>query len=150
MKKVLVLLVLALALPTAALAKGPHPHQTRHGQHGRANVMYVLAGTLSGYAAYDPSTDTAGSVTIDVKRSNRHGRLLKGTSVTVSLGADTRIRLRHGLSTITDGDRGIILIRAPRIHFKGSTADDALAALEAGKVRKVIDRGTPSSSSTSF
>lgn len=145
MRKTLILLIAALALPAAALAKGPNPHSTS--TNGKAKVMYILRGTLSGYSAYaagPPSVN--GTITIQVVSSNRHGRTLKGSSEgPLVVGAKTRIKLKHGLTTITDGDRGIVKIRAARVSFKDpNLASDLASALGAGTVVQVIDRGPAS------
>ena len=89
MKKVLPFVLAALMIPSVALAKGPNPNAGSHTNHGKARVMYVLKGMIYAYTAYDSSTSTPGSVTIDVNHSNRHGRLLVGQTITISLGANT-------------------------------------------------------------
>ena len=49
MKKVLPFMIVALLIPSAALAKGPKPGKGPGGNHGKAKVLYVLKGKLSGY-----------------------------------------------------------------------------------------------------
>ncbi len=111
MKKAIVFVVAALALPTSvAFAKPSHP-----GNGGRSapRVQYILKGTLS---AYTPAGDTStGSITIDVKHSNYHGRLLKNQSLTFTLISKSKVTFRHK-STLADGQtaRGVIGVRAPR------------------------------------
>jgi hypothetical protein len=142
MKKALVLLVLALALPSAALAKGkPSPNNGSNTTHGKAKVMYVLRGTLSAYTAY--ASNTPGSITITVSRSNRHGKLLKGLQVTVMVGAKTKILLKHGVSAINDGDLGTVKVRAARFAFKDPNATSAniQAALATATAFQIVDRG---------
>src|SRR5439155_21511356 len=95
------------------------------GNRGKANVKYVLKGDLSGYSAYDSATSTNGSITIDVKRANRHGRALKGMSLTFTgeVASTTKIVLRDGVTVVTDGDRGLVKVRAPREPKVMSGAD---------------------------
>jgi hypothetical protein len=109
MKKTIVVLAVALALPTSvALAKGTP------GAHGKSNprVMYVLKGTLSNYTA--ATSDTVdGSISITVNHSNYHGRALKGQTLTFATTMHTRVTFRHGAVQITDGAKGILKFKAP-------------------------------------
>ena len=141
MKKTLLLLLAALAVPGVALAGSQRSSQGAHTYDGRANLTYAFAGTLSGYTAYDSSTSTNGSITIAVKHANRHGRILKGQTLTFSVGANTRIVLRHGVTGITDGDRGIVTIKAPR----AIAAADLSTTLETAVAFRVVDGGAPPS-----
>jgi hypothetical protein len=114
MKKAMVFLVVALALPTSvALAKGP-------GTHGKSNprVMYVLKGALSSYVA--ATADTPGSISITVNHSNYHGRALKGQTLTFATSMQTRVTMKHGATAITDGAKGVLKFKAP-LHRKGDT-----------------------------
>lgn len=114
MKKAIVFLVVALAIPTSvAFAKGP-------GTHGKSNprVMYVLKGTLSSYTAATAQAD--GSISITVNHSNYHGRALKGQTLTFTTSMQTRVTMKHGATTITDGARGVLKFKAP-LHRKGDT-----------------------------
>jgi hypothetical protein len=114
MKKAIVFLVVALALPTSiALAKSP-------GTHGKSNprVMYVLKGTLSSYTAATATTD--GSISITVKHSNYHGRALKDQTLTFATTMQTRVTMKNGATSITDGARGVLKFKAP-LHRKGDT-----------------------------
>ena len=57
MKRVIVLLAVALAIPTGvAFAKKPVTHANR--SHAAPKVMYVLKGTLSSYTAATSTADT--------------------------------------------------------------------------------------------
>jgi hypothetical protein len=114
MKKALVFLVAALALPTSvALANPSHPSK---GGKSAPKVQYILKGTLSAYQAYDSSTNTDGTITIDVKHSNYHGRALKNQSLTFTLTAKSKVTFRHksSLATDTATAKGVILVRAPK------------------------------------
>jgi hypothetical protein len=115
MKKALVFVVVALALPTTvAFAKGTP------GAHGKSNprVMYVLKGSLS---SYQPATSTVdGSISITVKHSNFHGRALKDQTLTFSTTMSTRVTFKNGATQITDGAKGILKFKAP-LHRRGDT-----------------------------
>ena len=145
MKKLLPLLIAALMIPGVALAKGPKPGKGPAGSHGRAKVVYLLKGSLSAYTAYDSSTSTNGSITLDVKRANRHGRALKGTQLvfTGMVTSGTKISLSNGVTVIADGDRGIVKVRAPR-EPKTMSGSDLAAVLTALPVRQVLDQGPAS------
>lgn len=147
MRKTLLFIVLAaLLVPAAALAKGkPTTTTTSNGHKGGKSapkVMYVLTGSLSGYQPYDSSTQTNGMITIAVKHSNYHGKALKNTSITLAVGAKTKITLENGVTAITDNDNGTVKIKAA----KKVAAADLVATLQAGTAAQVIDRGAPSSS----
>jgi hypothetical protein len=109
MKKTLVFLAVALAIPTSvALAKGTP------GAHGKSSpkVMYVLKGTLSNYTA--ATSDTVdGSISITVNHSNYHGRALKGQTLTFSTTMKTKVNFPNGATQITDGAKGVLKFRAP-------------------------------------
>lgn len=111
MKKAIVLLVVALAIPTSVAFAKASP--TR----GKSNprVMYVLKGALSSYEA--ATADTAGSISITVNHSNYHGRALKDQTLTFSTTMNTRVT---GATTISDGAKGVLKFKAP-LHRKGDT-----------------------------
>jgi hypothetical protein len=155
MKKALALVVLALALPTVALAKGPNPNKGTHSNQGHhPKVMYVLKGLLYNYQAYTPATTTTtaqdGSIQIVVLHSNRHGKLLRSDPnnnplyVTIDIGQNTKIRLKNGVTQIMNGDRGAIRVRASKLAFKSATQDDVVKALMNQPAHMVSDWG-PSS-----
>lgn len=114
MKKAIVLLVVALAIPTSVAFAKASP--TR----GKSNprVMYVVKGTLSSYAA--ATADLAGSISITVNHSNYHGRALKGQTLTFPTTMDTRVTFKNGATQITDGAKGVLKFKAP-LHRKGDT-----------------------------
>lgn len=148
MKKAVLFAIAALIIPGAALAKGPNPNAGTHTNKGKAKVMYVLKGMIYGYLAYDPGTGSPGSITIDVKRSNRHGRLLVGQTVTIPLGANSQVLMENGVTSISPaqpGDRGMIKIRAPRVAFKGATTTLMTSTLANLPAKMVVDWGTSSS-----
>jgi hypothetical protein len=149
MKKVLPFALAALMIPGVALAKGPKPNKGTHTNHGKAKVMYVLKGSVYAYTAYDATTSTSGSITIDVNHSNRHGKLLVGQTVTVTLGANSKVLMENGVTSIAaaqPGDSGMVKVGAPRMAFNGATSTTLLAALADQPAHMVIDWGASSSS----
>ena len=132
MKRLIVLLVVALAIPTSvALAKGTPNHGKSHPM-----VMYVLKGTLSSYQA--ATANAAGSISITVNHANYHGRALKGQTLTFATAMNTRVTFRNGATQITDGARGILKFKAP-LHRKGDTT--LVTTLTAGaKALHIIDQ----------
>ena len=147
MKKVLPFVLAALMIPSVALAKGPNPKAGTHPNHGKAKVMYVLKGMIYAYTPYDSSTSTPGSVTIDVNHSNRHGRLLVGQTITISLGANTKINLENGVTSIAasqPGDLGMVKVRGPKLAFKSAALTDLQTALQNQSAHMVTDWGPAS------
>lgn len=140
MKKAIVFAAAALMVPSVALAKGPPPGKGP-GSHGKAapKVMYVLKGTLSAYTAANGSTN--GSITILVSHANRHGSALKGQTVTFPVSSATKVVLHNGATTITDGDRGIVKVKA----LKNIAAADLATTLQATNAFQIIDQGPASS-----
>ena len=143
MRKLVLLIVIALvALPSAALAAKPPRAEIAvsgedAGQSGRRNrakpartIMYVLRGKLSQFMPAQGAAN--GSITIEVKRANHHGRSLRGVSLTFVVTANTKVVLNEGLTTIANGDRGMVKVRAP----KRATAE----ALQGLAARQVIDQ----------
>lgn len=116
MKRVIVLLAVALAIPTGvAFAKQPVTST-----HGKSNptVMYVLKGTLSSYTAATSTVD--GSISITVNHSNFHGRALKGKTLPFSTTMNTKVTMVNGATQITDGAKGVLKFKAP-LHRKGDS-----------------------------
>ena len=148
MKKLLPFVIAALMIPSVALAKGKPPTAGTHTNHGKANVMYVLKGMV--YAHVPATTSTPGSITIDVKSSNRHGKLLSGqTGVMITVGPNTKIELRNGVTAGTiaagqPGDLGMVKVRAPRLAFKSATLADVETALQNHAAHMLTDRGPAS------
>ena len=149
MKKVLPFAIAALMIPSVALAKGPNPKSGTHTNQGKAKVMYVLKGMIYAYSAYDSATSTPGSITIDVNHSNRHGKLLVGQSIQITLGANSKVLMENGVTAIAasqPGDLGMVKVRAPRMAFKGATSLALQSAMQNQPAHMVIDWGAPSSS----
>src|SRR5215471_20240279 len=112
MKKAIVLVAVALAIPTTVAFAKSNP--TR----GKSNprVMYVLKGTLSSYQAATSTAD--GSISITVNHSNYHGRALKNTTLTFDLAPQTRVTGAKLLKK--DGATGMVKFRAP-LRFPAGT-----------------------------
>lgn len=147
MRKLVPFVLAALMIPGVALAKGPKPNSGSHANHGKARVMYVLRGMIYAYTPYDSSTSTPGSITIDVNHSNRHGKLLVGQTITISVGAHTKIRLMNGATSVAaaqPGDHGTIKVKASKLAYKSATLTDVQTALLNQPAHMVTDRGPAS------
>ena len=139
MKKLLPFVLAALVLPGVALAKAPT--KGTHTNKGKAKVQYVLHGQLSAFSPFDSATNTAGTITLMVTSSNRHGRVLKGQTLTFPMvTANTKLVLANGVTLISDGDLGIVKVRAPK-EPKDVSAADLTTLLTGMPVRQIIDPG---------
>ena len=148
MKRFLPCVIAALMIPGVALAKGKPPTAGTHTNHGKAKVMYRLKGMVYAYTAYDSTTSTPGSITIDVNHSNRHGKLLVGQTITISTGPKTKLLLKNGVTSVAasqPGDVGAVKIRASRLAFKSATLADVQTALTNQAAFQIIDKGPASS-----
>jgi hypothetical protein len=135
--KVLAGLALALAVPSLALAAKPNPPGKSADAHGKAapKVAYILKGTLSAYTA---ATSTApGSITIVVGHSNRHGAALKGQTIVFTVATTTKVVIGQHRTAITDGDKGIVKVRAAK---KMSSTDFATFFASHPNASQVIDQ----------
>jgi len=111
MKRTLAFVIVALTLPSVALAAKPATHTNQ--SKAAPKVMYVLKGTLWNYTA--ATATVSGSVTIHVTHSNYHGAALKGKDITFAVSANTKlavlshskVKLAKSL-TVKDGTRGIV------------------------------------------
>jgi hypothetical protein len=131
MKKGIVLLAVALAIPTSAALANANP--TR----GKSNpiVMYVLKGTITSYTA---AGATDGSITINVSHANYHGRQLAAAApLTFAVTANTRVTMVSGLTTISPNSQGVLKFRAPLLR-KGNTTLAATLTTSA-KALHIID-----------
>jgi hypothetical protein len=117
MRRTLALVILALALPSVALAAKP---ATQTNQSKAApKVMYILKGTLWNYTA--ASATVSGSVTIHVTHANYHAAALVGQDLTFAVSTKTKlgvasngtIKPAGSLATVKNGTRGIV-------KFKGA------------------------------
>jgi Tfp pilus assembly protein PilW len=112
MKKLIVFVAVALAIPTSvALAKPPATHTNN--SKAAPKVMYVLKGKLSGFTAATATTD--GSISITVAHANYHGRALNGETLTFAVASNTKITNQNGKTqtTVADGTKGMVKFRAP-------------------------------------
>ena len=124
--------VVAVAVPAAAVAGTPPAKPASPGKSA-PKVTYVLHGTLSAYTAANGATP--GSVTIAVTAANYHARSLKGQSLTFAVAPSTKVVLDAD-GQITDGEKGVVKVRAPK-----RTASDTLATtLQAAAVSQVVDQ----------
>jgi hypothetical protein len=133
MRKTLAVVLVALALPSIALAAKPPKAATGHHGTAAGTVRYVLRGTLW---SYTPASATGnGSITIHVTSSNHHGRLLKGMDLTFEVAAKTKFALsaKSGLTSkrtvtaIKDGTRGMVEFRGA-LKLANSTLMTALTS----------------------
>ena len=149
MRKFLLLVVVALALPSLALAEKPASPGKSQDTHGNAaaaqsqskaapKVMYVLKGTLTAFAAANGQTN--GSVSLLVKSANHHGASLKNTTLTFAVSATTKVVTGKN-TTVTINDRGIVKVRGPK---KIGPTDNLATILQALTAKQVIDQGTAS------
>ena len=132
MKKAIVLVAVALVIPTSVAFAKANP--TR----GKSNpkVMYVVKGTLSSYLAATSTTD--GSISITVNHSNYHGRALKGQTLTFATTMKTKVNYPNGATTITDGSKGVLKFKAPLRLGAGTDAATVLPAM--AKALHIIDK----------
>jgi hypothetical protein len=133
MKKAIVLLVVALAIPTSVAFAKSAP-----GTHGKSHprVMYILKGTLSSYTAATTTQD--GSISITVKHSNYHARALRNQTLTFSTAMSTRVTMKNGATSITDGARGVLKFKAPLRLGAGTDAATVLPTM--AKALHIIDQ----------
>ena len=130
MRKAIVLLVVALAIPSVALASP--------GTRGKSapKVMYVLKGKLSGYIAASSAAD--GQISITVAQSNYHARALVNKTLTFSVATSTRVTMVNGATQISDGAKGVLKFRAPLRVTAGTDLAAALPTM--AKALHIIDQ----------
>ena len=134
MRKLLVTAVVALAVPSLAIAaKPPAPgSQSQSKSNAAPQVLYVLKGTLSAYS-------NPGTVTIHVAGANHYRSDLKGKDLTLAVDSSTKVAVGTGTS-VTVGHKGIVKVRAA----KKIALADLLTTLQAQKAVQVIDQGATS------
>jgi hypothetical protein len=129
MRNLMLIALLALAVPTFALAaKPPAPGAQSHSQ-AAPKVLYILKGTLSAYS-------NPGSVTIHVTSANHYRADLKGKDLTFAVDSSTKVAVSTG-SSVTVGHKGIVKVKAA----KKIALADLLTTLQAQKASQVIDQG---------
>src|SRR3569623_3593440 len=126
MRKVLVVLIAAVLVPAAAVAKGK-PANPGSQSKAAPKVMYVLKGTLTAYTAANGATN--GSVTITVKSSNHHGASLKGQILTFAVSSSTKV-----VGTFAVNDKGMVKLRGPKAGLGAPSPIGTLVA------KQVIDQ----------
>ena len=116
MRRVLAFLPLCLVLlaPAAAPAHDGWDGD-RDGRHHRHHSKVLLAGTVKSVDA------SAGTVVVDVTRTNRRGRRLDDRAVTVSVRrvwvADTNSDDRRTLADVAVGDKVFVKARRRNVDF---------------------------------
>ena len=147
MKRAVVFLMVALALPTSvALAKSPNAGGNGGG-NSAPKVQWILKGTLSSYTAVSDSGD--GQISITVKHSNRRGRALKDKTLTFTFTLTagksrvTFMRGSHANGQIADGTNGYVIVRAPKRLTGDLTTALPAAAL---RVHVVVLKAPPPTS----
>ncbi|MFN2471291.1 MAG: hypothetical protein ABR583_09975 [Gaiellaceae bacterium] len=130
--------VALLAVPAGAFAKdggsgkpekAEKTEKTERAAKKHDKRSYVLKGTLS---AFTPASSAGnGTITITVAKANKHGRALKGMSLTFVVTSRTKVRIDSD-GAIANGERGIVKLKGP----KGLDA----AGLQALPARQVIDK----------
>ncbi len=139
MRKLPVLLAVALAVPSLALAAKPPAPGNSQASHGKApQVMYVLKGTLTAYTAAAGTTN--GSVSLLVKSANHHGASLKGQTLTFAVSSSTKV-VTGDATAVTVNDNGVVKVRGPK---KIAATDNLATVLQALTAKQVIDQGTAS------
>jgi hypothetical protein len=154
-KKMLALMIVALVVPSVALAAKPNPPGNSQNSHSKAApmVMYLLKGTLTAYtqtatafttpAAYSCAN---GAVTIDIKHANHHGAALNTlTPLAICLSSSTRVVVKGG-GTLTVGDRAIVKLRYAK-KFDPSDSAQLSSFLTTAVAKQIIDQGPPIPSS---
>ncbi|HEY3206054.1 MAG TPA: hypothetical protein VGJ58_03790 [Gaiellaceae bacterium] len=127
MRRVLIVVALALAVPAIALAAQP-------AQPGKSapKVQYVLKGTLT---TFTPSTGVAdGSITFTVTKANHHRAALKDQSLTLVIKPETKVVFDTD-GVLTPGETVVVKVRELR------RTTDALTLLNGKNARQVIDQG---------
>jgi len=126
MRKILIVLALALTVPALALAAQPS-------QPGKSapKVQYVLKGTLTSFTASTGGAD--GSITFTVTKANRHRAALKDQALTLMITPTTKVVLDTD-GELTAGETVIVKLR----ELQRTT--DALALLSGKDARQVIDQ----------
>lgn len=138
MRKLPLVLALALAVPSLAFAAKPPAKPDQSNGKASPKVMYVLKGTLTAFTAANGTTN--GSVSLLVKSANHHGASLKGQTLTFAVSSSTKV-VTEGGAPVTVNDNGLVQVRGPK---KIAATDTLAAVLQALTARHVVDQGAPS------
>lgn len=150
MKKFLALAIVALVVPSVALAAKPNPPGNSQNSHSKAapKVLYILKGILTSYTAAPQATNcpSSGSVTITLKRANLHRAAFKTLtdSLVVCVSPATRLVVKGG-GTLTTGALnryGIVKVRYPK-KFDPTDPTQLTAFLGAGAKQVIVKKPVP-------
>ncbi len=126
LKRIAFLSLASVALVAGGVAQatpGTHPTHPKKPH----NVPFIFAGVVVSTTAADTTTGAKATVTITVKRSNRHGRAFRNQAVTLTITDTTRMWKRgKGAATVADlltGDRVHVKSWAPRGSGPGFAFD---------------------------
>ena len=72
-----------------------------------------------------------------MSHANKQNKTLKGQTLTFPVDASTKISLKHGVTAITNGDTGIVKVRAA----KKIPAATLSAVLQASSAKQIVDQG---------
>jgi hypothetical protein len=131
MRNLVVIALLALAVPSLALAAKPPTPGSQSQAKAVPKVLYVLKGTITAYS-------NPGTVTIHVASSNHYRNDLK-TDLTFAVDSSTKVAVEGG-GSVTIGHKAIVKVRAA----KKIAAADLLATLQAQKAFQVVEQGAAS------
>jgi hypothetical protein len=139
MKKLIVLLAVALVIPTSVAFANASPTRGK----SAPKVMYVLKGTFSSFTAASSTAD--GSLSITVSHANYHWRQLHSDTLTFTVASNTRITFGNGTTSLADGTQGMVKFRAPLLrHASGATLDTLLPA-KAKALHVIVQKAAPTS-----
>jgi len=142
MKKLIVLLAVALVIPTSVAFAKASP------THGKSNpmVMYVLKGTFSSFSAATATGD--GSISITVSHANRHGRdlqKLSGDTLQFDVASNTRLTFANGTTAIADGAKGMVKFKAPLLRHASGATLAAVLPTKAKALHVIVQKAAPTS-----
>jgi hypothetical protein len=129
-----VLAATAAATPPPGKGKPASTGDTPASTSGaKANVMFVLHGTIQAYTAVSGGTN--GSVSLLVSHANHAARSLVGQTLVFTIGSSSKLAQHHG-ATPAAGDRAIVKLRAPKTSVASLTST--------GNVFQLVDQGKAS------
>jgi hypothetical protein len=151
-KKFLALAIVALVVPSVALAAKPNPPGNSQNSNSKAapKALYILKGILTSYTAAPPATTcpSSGSVTITLKRTNLHQAAFKTLTgpLVVCVSPTTRLVVKGG-GTLTTGslnNYGVVKVRYPK-KFDPTNSTELAAFLGTGAKQVIVKKTVPSS-----
>jgi hypothetical protein len=113
----------------------PQAQQTpKHAKKAKTRA-YVAHGLIQAAALTKNADGTYdGTITVDVKRTNKHGRWSKGTSQTFTLD-DVKVRFGGGDTEATPGDRVTVFGRVAKVKKAKASTDTPPATTPVVTVR---------------